>query len=34
VNKHRFNVEEDKVQVMVGASSEDIKLQDTIEVVR
>jgi beta-glucosidase len=34
VNKHSFTVEEDKVQVMVGASSEDIKLQDTIEVVR
>ncbi|MGD1006097.1 MAG: glycoside hydrolase family 3 C-terminal domain-containing protein, partial [Ignavibacteriaceae bacterium] len=33
-NKHSFNVEEDKIQVMVGASSEDIKLQDTIEVVR
>ncbi len=34
VNKHSFTVEEDKVQVMVGASSEDIKLQDTIEIVR
>jgi beta-glucosidase len=33
VNKHCFMVEEDKVQIMVGTSSSDIKLQDTIDVV-
>jgi beta-glucosidase len=33
VNKHRFVVEEDKIQVMVGASSSDIKLQEIIKVV-
>jgi beta-glucosidase len=34
VKKHSFVVEEDKVQIMIGASSEDIKLQNTIEVVK
>ena len=33
ISKHGFVVEEDKVKIMVGASSLDIKLQDTIDVV-
>ena len=33
VNRHNFVVEEDKIQIMVGASSSDTKLQDTIYVV-
>ena len=33
INKHSFVVEEDKVQIMVGTSSSDTKLQETIEVV-
>jgi beta-glucosidase len=32
VNKHSFVVEPDKIQILVGASSSDIKLQDTVEV--
>jgi beta-glucosidase len=33
VDKHSFVVEEDRLQIMVGASSSDTKLQDTIAVV-
>ena len=33
VKKHCFIVEEDKVLIMVGTSSSDIRLQDTIDVV-
>jgi beta-glucosidase len=33
VDKHSFVVERDKIQIMVGASSSDTKLQDTIDVV-
>ena len=33
IGKHSFVVEEDKVKIMVGASSLDIKLQDTMDVV-
>lgn len=34
INKHKFIVEEDKVQIMIGSSSADIKLQDTVYVVK
>lgn len=33
VAKHQFVVESDQIQIMVGASSADIKLQDKIQVV-
>jgi len=33
ISKHSFVVEEDKVNIMLGASSLDIMLQDTIDVV-
>ncbi|MCK9414670.1 MAG: fibronectin type III-like domain-contianing protein [Prolixibacteraceae bacterium] len=33
VAKHQFVVEPDKVQIMVGTSSLDIKLKETIRVV-
>ncbi len=33
IKKHCFVVEEDKVQIMIGTSSSDIKIQDTIDVV-
>ena len=33
VKKHCFKVEEDRIQIMVGTSSSDTKLQDTIDVV-
>ena len=33
VNKHRFVVEGDTIQIVVGASSSDTKLQETIDVV-
>jgi beta-glucosidase len=34
VAKHRFVVEEDKIQIIVGTSSADAGLQDTIQVIR
>lgn len=34
VEKHSFVVEEDMIQIMVGASSSDIRLEDTIEIKR
>jgi len=34
VNKHSFNVEEDKIKIMVGTSSQDLKLKKIIKVVR
>jgi beta-glucosidase len=34
VERHAFVVEEDEIQIMVGASSEDIRLQQTAKVVR
>jgi beta-glucosidase len=34
IDKHSFVVEEDKIQLMIGPSSSDVKLQDTIDVVR
>jgi len=33
VNKHSFMVEEGKIEIMIGSSSQDIKLRDTIEIV-
>jgi beta-glucosidase len=32
--QHRFVVEDDRVQLMVGSSSADIKLNKTVRVVR
>jgi len=32
IAKHRFVVEPDQVQIMVGTSSSDIKLKETIQV--
>jgi beta-glucosidase len=33
VSKHSFVVEDDKIKIMVGSSSQDIKLEKTIDIV-